>query len=122
MSNNDKPDAQPSPEAANAGRRRLVLRFSALGLTALGGAACVPVQPVYTGPMRTGITDADPSDGPGQGRGGMRAGGFRTGVTDADPSDGPGRGRGGFRGGGGYRSGLTDSDPSDGPGRGRRGF
>jgi len=37
-----------------------------------------------------------------------------TGITDRDPSDGAGRGRGGYRG-----TGRTDSDPRDAPGRGR---
>jgi len=131
------------------GRRRLILRTGALGVAGLGAAGCVPAQPVYVqqppvvvrgtgltdadpsdGPGNgrggsrvirgTGITDSDPSDGPGNGRGGYRGGGYRTGITDSDPNDGPGRGRGGYRGG--YRTGLTDSDPSDGPGRGRRGY
>lgn len=107
------------------GRRRLVLRAGALSVVGLGAAACVPAQPVYVQQppvvvRGTGITDADPSDGPGNGRGGFRGGG--TGITDADPNDGPGRGRGGYRGGAvGYRTGVTDSDPSDGPGRGRGG-
>ncbi|MEI6161310.1 MAG: hypothetical protein WCP77_15860 [Roseococcus sp.] len=58
------------------------------------------------GQLRTNATDRDPNDGAGRGRGA----GSSTGRTDSDPSDGPGRGR----------SGRTDSDPSDGPGRGRR--
>ena len=41
----------------------------------------------------------------------------RTGISDSDPSDGAGYGRGGVR-----RSGVSDSDPSDAPGRGRRGY
>jgi len=127
------------------GRRRLVLRMSAVGAATLGAAACVPVQPVYVAPAGTGITDADPNDGPNNGRGGARVyrgtgitdadpndgpgngrGGSRvyrgTGITDRDPNDGPGRGRGGYGGYRGYRTGLNDSDPSDGPGRGRRGY
>ncbi|MBY0338617.1 MAG: hypothetical protein K2X11_18525 [Acetobacteraceae bacterium] len=132
-------------------RRLLVLRLGALGGTAATTAACVPNQPmpvtyVPVAPPAyargTGITDSDPSDGPGQGRGGFRSGtGYTdrdpsdgpgrgrgpygrpvqgvTGVTDRDPSDGPGRGRG--WGGGGYRTGLTDSDPRDGVGQGRGG-
>jgi len=119
------------------GRRRLVLKLGTIGAVTLGAAGCVPVQPVYVQPGGTGLTDADPNDGPGRGRGGYRGGG---GVTDSDPNDGPGRGRGGYRGGsgitdrdpndgpgrgrGGYRGGhgVTDSDPNDGPGRGRRGY
>ena len=99
------------------GRRRLVVKLGAVGAVTLGAAACVPAQPVYVQPSGTGLTDADPNDGPGNGRGGARV--YRgTGTTDSDPNDGPGRGRGGYRGG----RGVTDSDPNDGPGRGRRGY
>lgn len=104
-------------------RRLLVLRLAALGGTGTALAGCVTPVPGYYGvpaPVAvrgTGITDADPSDGPGYGRGGQRG----TGITDADPSDGPGYGRGGYRGVSG-RTGITDSDPSDGPGRGRGGY
>ena len=116
------------------GRRRLVVKLGAMGAVTLGAAGCVPTQPVYVQPGGTGITDRDPNDGPGRGRGGNRG----TGVTDSDPSDGPGRGRGVSRSSGtgitdrdpndgpgrgrGGSRGVTDSDPSDGPGRGRRGY
>ncbi|HWT09928.1 MAG TPA: hypothetical protein VN329_12245 [Roseomonas sp.] len=116
-------------------RRMLVLRVAGVGALAavLPGCVVQAPQPVrqYRG---TGLTDADPNDGPGNGRGGRRG----TGLTDADPNDGPGYGRGGRRGtgltdadpndgpgngrGGRRRTGLTDSDPNDGPGAGRRGF
>lgn len=102
-------------------RRLLVLRLAALGGTGTALAGCVAPGPSYYGnpvpiavPRGTGITDADPSDGPGNGRGGRRG----TGITDADPSDGPGNGRGGYRARG---TGITDADPSDGPGNGRGG-
>ena len=101
-------------------RRLLVLRLAALGGTGTALAGCVTPVPGYygvPGPVAvrgTGITDADPSDGPGYGRGGYRGVSGRTGITDSDPSDGPGRGRGGYR-----RIGRTDSDPRDPPGRGR---
>ncbi|WP_137127733.1 hypothetical protein [Roseomonas sp. HF4] len=93
-------------------RRLVVLRVAVVGTaaTALGGCVLVPAAPVRPAQVRTGISDADPSDGPGMGRGGGR----RTGISDADPSDGPGMGRGGGR-----RSGINDADPSDGPGMGR---
>ena len=52
------------------GRRRLVVKLGAVGAVTLGAAACVPVQPVYVRPSGTGLTDADPNDGPGNGRGG----------------------------------------------------
>jgi hypothetical protein len=53
------------------------------------------------------VTDADPGDQPGRGRG-------TAGVTDADPGDAPGRGRGG-----GSQSGPSDADPGDPVGQGR---
>jgi len=87
-------------EAPRLGRRLLVLRVAGLGAAAATLSGCVAVpQPVYApGPVRTGLTDADPHDGPGQGRGGYSGNRMRTGYTDADPSDGPGFGRGGYRG------------------------
>ena len=99
-------------------RRLLVVRVATLGGASVALSACVAPGPSYYAPSPvmiprgTGITDADPSDGPGNGRGGRRG----SGITDADPSDGPGNGRGGFRG-----TGLTDRDPNDGPGNGRGG-
>lgn len=105
-------------------RRLLVLRVAALGGTGAVLAGCVAPGPAYYGnpvpialPRGTGITDADPVDGPGNGRGGRRG----TGITDADPSDGPGNGRGGYRAVGGG-TGITDRDPNDGPGLGRGGY
>jgi hypothetical protein len=102
-------------QAPRLGRRLLVLRVAGVGAAAgtLSGCVVAP-QPVYAPrPARTGLTDADPGDGPGMGRGGYR--GYRrgTGLTDADPNDGPGQGRG--RG----RRQVSDSDPRDAPGRGR---
>ncbi len=107
-------------------RRLLVGR----GAVAVGVVAALPGA---ANAQRTGLTDNDPNDGPGRGRG---SGGYRTNTTDNDPRDGAGRGRGGApprsatdndpndgagrgRGSGGRGTGLTDSDPSDGPGRGR---
>lgn len=93
-------------------RRMLVLKLASVGAAAPALAGCVVApQPVYA-PRGTGITDADPADGPGMGRGGYR-GPARTGYTDADPGDGPGQGRGSSR-----RQ-VSDSDPRDAPGRGR---
>jgi hypothetical protein len=63
---------------------------------------------------RSGITDRDPGDPIGNGRGGS-GGGNRSGITDRDPSDPGGNGRGV----GGGRSGCSDSDPSDPGGNGR---
>jgi hypothetical protein len=133
-------------------RRLFVLRLAALGGATAATAGCVapppgvyaPAQaPVYAptfGAARTGISDSDPGDPPGGGRGGHRGsgvsdsdpndrpgfgrGGVRyTGASDADPNDPPGRGRGGYRGAApGYRTGVSDSDPNDAPGRGRGGY
>jgi hypothetical protein len=102
------------------GRRLFVLRLAALGGATSATAACVPQQgpvvyvpqPVYS-PTRVAISDSDPSDPPGRGRGGHRG----SGVTDNDPSDQPGYGRGGRR-----VTGISDNDPSDPPGRGRGGY
>jgi hypothetical protein len=114
-------DGDGDGAAPRLGRRLLVLRVAGLGAAAGTLTGCVVAQPVpvYSGPVRTGITDADPGDGPGQGRGGYAGNRARTGFTDADPQDGPGFGRGGFRP---ARTGITDADPQDGPGQGRGGF
>ena len=101
-------------------RRLLVLRLAALGgASALPGAALAqgaksggPGRPTQ---QRSGLTDSDPTDEPGNGRTGNRTQG---GVTDSDPSDQPGQGRGGNQP---QQGGVTDSDPSDPPGQGRGG-
>ena len=74
-----------------------------------------PSDPVGRGRggSRSGVTDRDPGDPIGRGRGG--SGPARTGVTDGDPTDPIGSGRGGTR------SGHTDSDPTDPSGNGRGG-
>ena len=109
-------------------RRLLVLRLAGTGLALPAGSALAqgrkapaPAEPDLPGknqapapPRRSGETDADPGDEPGNGRGAAR-GGRSLEATDADPSDEPGRGR---RGSG---SGVTDADPGDMPGRGRGG-
>ena len=90
--------------------RRSVSRRSFLacvGGSAVAGGAFLAVH----GEAKAGqVTDGDPSDPVGRGRGGTR-----TGVTDGDPSDPVGNGRGGSPG----RSGYTDSDPTDPVGTGR---
>lgn len=99
-------------------RRLLVLKATVIGAAAPALAGCVVAPPGYAPqPYQTGLTDADPNDGPGQGRGGYRA---RTGYTDSDPGDGAGQGRGGYSPAR-RRTGFTDADPSDGPGYGRGG-
>ncbi|HWT12419.1 MAG TPA: hypothetical protein VN231_06675 [Allosphingosinicella sp.] len=75
-----------------------------------------PSDPVGRGRGGGGVTDRDPSDPIGRGRGGS-SGSTHTGVTDGDPTDPIGSGRGG----GAARSGITDSDPSDPSGNGRGG-
>ena len=88
---------QEEEERSPLRRRLFVLRLFALGGAGPALAACVapapvvyapPPQPVYA-PGRVMISDADPSDPPGQGRGGHRG----SGVTDNDPNDSPGFGR-----------------------------
>ncbi len=105
-------------------RRLLVLRLATTGFVAPVSAALAqgrkspePAQPELPGKnqprpeqRRSGETDADPNDEPGNGRG-AAGGGRSLEATDADPSDEAGRGRGG--------NGLTDADPGDQPGRGR---
>ncbi|MDP3416772.1 hypothetical protein [Falsiroseomonas sp.] len=106
------------------GRRLLILRVTTLGLTALplaaqaqepksGAGGTAPGGKGGAPPQRSGLTDSDPSDDVGNGRGGNRP---PAGVTDRDPGDQPGRGRGGNR-----AAGPSDSDPNDPPGRGRGG-
>lgn len=141
-----KDNQNPEITAPSPLRRRLfVLRLAAIGGAGSATAACVPTgpQPVYYAPPAqtrrgTGISDSDPSDAPGNGRGGHRGsgatdsdpsdspgygrGGRRvSGASDSDPSDAPGRGRGSYRAPT-YSTGRSDSDPSDAPGRGRRGW
>jgi len=125
------------------GRRLMVLRLATATGSAVALATASPAEALEPTLVqyRTGLTDADPGDGPGFGRGGARRG---TGITDADPGDGPGFGRGGARPraqgrpytgindgdpgdpsgyGTGWRQqqgrGVTDNDPGDSPGRGR---
>jgi hypothetical protein len=126
MSNNDK---NPSPEAEAApsklSRRLILVRAAgvvALPMPLIGCVVPPPPQQIYA-PVGTGITDADPNDGPGNGRGGAYRGPVRgTGISDADPNDGAGNGRGGYRGPVRRGTGITDSDPNDGPGNGRGGY
>jgi len=110
-------------------RRLLVLRVAGTGLAVPVGSALAqgrkspaPAEPDLPGknqarpePRRSGETDADPGDEPGNGRGAAR-GGRSLEATDADPGDEPGRGRGR-----GQQAGPTDADPGDPPGRGRGG-
>lgn len=110
-------------------RRLLVLRLATTGLVvpvsvalAQGRKSPAPTEPELPGKnqprpeqRRSGETDADPNDEPGNGRG-VAGGGRSLEATDADPGDEPGRGRRG-----GQQAGPTDADPSDEAGRGRGG-
>jgi hypothetical protein len=126
------PMANP-PTDARLGRRLFVLRVAGAGaaVTVSGVAAeAAPVHPTVPGATNPDvlpvITDNDPRDQPGYGRGGYYRG---TGRTDNDPRDSPGYGRGGYYApppprygdprGYGYGRSVTDNDPNDGPGRGR---
>jgi hypothetical protein len=93
----------------DCGDRRLSRRL--LFVHGLAGASGTALAVGRAGPaaaQRSGITDTDPGDPEGNGRGGPPRG-----VTDTDPGDPPGRGRGG------PQQGVTDQDPTDPPGRGR---
>ena len=106
----------------------MVLRLATTGLVvpvsatlAQGRKSPAPAQPELPGKnqprpeqRRSGETDADPNDEPGNGRG-VAGGGRSLEATDADPGDEPGRGRGG------QQAGPTDADPTDEAGRGRGG-
>ena len=76
-----------------------------------------PTDPIGRGrgtsDPRSGITDRDPTDPIGNGRGGTSD--PSTGITDRDPTDPIGRGRGSSA----TRSGCSDRDPSDPGGDGR---
>lgn len=81
-----------------------------------GGVIAGGALALVRGPARAQVTDHDPSDPVGRGRGGG------TGLTDTDSgvgADPAGRGRGGGPRPG--ATGVTDSDPSDPVGRGRGG-
>ncbi len=110
----------PSPRADSGHRRlgrRLLVTRVLTGAVVLMGASLAPLREAQA-QYRTGLTDSDPNDSPGYGRGQRRP---RTGLTDADPNDGAGYGRGGNRGGNRRHTGLTDADPNDGAGYGRGG-
>ncbi|MCX7932689.1 MAG: hypothetical protein N2588_09115 [Rhodovarius sp.] len=101
--------AQDEAGAPRWFRRLLVVKLSALG--ALPVAAQGP-KSGFREPPGTGVTDTDPTDAPGRGRGmGPRQGG----SSAADPTDPPGQGRGM----GPRQGGISDADPTDPPGQGR---
>ena len=79
-------DETPDPRLR---RRALVLRVGAAGIVVPGVAEA---QKGPQQPPRTGLTDSDPNDAPGNGRGGQRPQGG--GASDRDPNDPPGQGRG----------------------------
>jgi hypothetical protein len=64
------------PEPKGLRRRLLVLRLALIGGASAAVTACGPSTTVnYGAPMRTGLSDSDPSDPPGRGRGGHRGSG-----------------------------------------------
>ncbi|MFT5869289.1 MAG: hypothetical protein ACI8TF_001401 [Paracoccaceae bacterium] len=97
-------------------RRRLLRGFGAggLGLATTALAGCVVEVPttVVSNPRTSGITDSNPTDPVGNGRG--SAGRTTSGLTDSNPTDAVGNGR--FGGG---NTGITDSNPTDPVGNGR---
>jgi hypothetical protein len=68
----------------------------------------------------SGVTDHDPNDPAGRGRGAGGSTAPSNGVTDRDPNDPSGHGRGGGYSGS-PSTGVTDRDPSDPSGYGRGG-
>ena len=93
--------APGSDEAAPTGRRLFIFRATAF-LTASTGAL---VAGGFV-PARAQVTDQDPTDPEGRGRGGSRGGaGGRTGLTDCDPNDRENQGNGRRP-----RTGVTDQD------------
>ena len=119
--------AQP-PRDARLGRRLFVFRVATVGaVTAAAGAASAatnsapaPAETLAPDGVTRIVTDNDPRDAPGYGRGYYRRP-YGTGITDNDPNDGPGNGRG-YRPPPQYygpRRGVTDTDPRDSPGYGR---
>ena len=118
-------DTVSLPPESPLRRRLLVLRLATTGFVAPASAVLAqgrkspaPAQPELPGKnqprpeqRRSGETDADPNDVPGNGRG-VAGGGRSLEATDADPTDEAGRGRGG--------NGVTDADPGDPVGQGRR--
>jgi hypothetical protein len=100
-------------------RRRLLRGFGAgsLGLATTALAGCVVEVPttVVSNARTSGITDSNPTDAVGNGRGAAPV--RNSGLTDRDPTDAGGNGRGTA----GRTSGLTDSNPTDPAGNGRFG-
>ena len=81
--------AEKDPKDSRLTRRLIIARVArGTGLAVAAVAGAVILAPSEAGAQRN-VTDSDPNDGAGRGRGG----GSSTGYTDRDPSDGPGRGR-----------------------------
>lgn len=102
--------------SAVAGGSLLVVHGDAAALQVTDRDPSDPIGRGRGSANRTGLTDSDPGDPVGNGRGGNRSSGGHTGVTDRDPTDPIGRGRGS-----GTRTGITDRDPTDPAGNGRGG-
>lgn len=83
-------------------------------LSAVTGAAVSGGALLRGGEARAQVTDGDPSDPIGRGRGGGPRQQTNTGITDHDPTDRTGYGRGTAG-----RTNCSDNDPTDSGGDGR---
>jgi hypothetical protein len=108
-------DHNPEDSGTNEGvNRRSFLGRVAGGAALIGAGAVIGTTPAAA---QSGITDADPVDGAGNGRGAPNR--RRTGLNDDDPVDNAGWGRGAVRATGRRRTGINDADPRDATGYGR---
>jgi hypothetical protein len=83
-----KKDNAPAESQRNPLGRRLLVVHLAAATALLGAARSAAAEPLQQALAIPVATDADPGDGPGNGRGTQRKA-----MTDSDPRDEAGRGR-----------------------------
>ena len=81
MTEKEKDTNPPEPQQPRLGRRLLVLQLAATPAL-LGAAQPASAEPLAKIPVIPVVTDADPGDGPGNGRGARQKA-----MTDSDPRD-----------------------------------